>query len=168
MKKIAIAFMCVFALVQAPTVAKADFFNIGIEGAVNIPIPDYDIVYGIGLGGFARVTLSPFGDLGFLGKIGFLYQMGKDYGAAGSTPDMKLIPVILGIHYDIAAVLDAELALALTTLAGDSTDFEPGMFAGIGVEFVNFRLAANIYAISLEHMDVTTSFMITLGWGFGV
>ena len=66
MKKAALVVICLFAFSFTATDARADFFNVGAEGAINVPVGEFGDAYGMGFGGFARATISPFGDLGTL------------------------------------------------------------------------------------------------------
>ncbi len=170
MKKAALVVICLFAFSFAANDARADFFNVGAEGAVNVPVSgDFGDTYSMGFGGFARATISPFGDLGFLAKIGLLYQLGEDVNGF-SMPDAKFMPIILGLHYDLIAMLDIEAALAFTTVLIEDVDaeIETGLFIGAGVELLNFRVAANLYAMKFGEFADSMAFMITAGWGIGI
>jgi hypothetical protein len=165
MKKVFVMALALCLLVIAPTKSKAEnFISVGADLALNI---DGQSKPGPGIGVMGRIALSLMTDWDVVGRIGYIDRQEKD-GVQGS-----ILPILVGLKYDIASGLGAELMMGMNRMTLDSYEgktgkgWEFGMMLGAYYELKGIQLGANIFVPALEEIGHLAGLMFTAGYHFG-
>jgi hypothetical protein len=168
MKKTIVMAMALCLLVAAPTKSKAEnFISVGADLALTLPMSDWGDQAGLGIGGMGRVALSFMTDLGVVGRIGYIHHLEKN----GITS--SILPILVGLKYDIAFGLGAELLMGMNRWSiegggGEITEWEFGMMLGAYFELMGIQVGANLFVPELAEIDNAFGLMFTAGFHLGI
>lgn len=151
--------------------ASAQGVTLGVDGAFVLPQGDLSDITGSQLGAFVRAEVSLLKMIALTARLGYLYGLEKDLGAAKSS--LSAIPVMAGLKYfpvtPTPLYVAAEIGLMNATYAYGSAEKDEswtGGTLGAGFQIAGLDLRGQMIVFDLDHMDESYGLMITIGYDF--